>query len=100
VADYVGYDLTGSHMDSDGGNLQVLESSGAGWVSLGITRLGATGIDFNGTRTVVKLQFSPASSTTPATGSFDFANTQVLGSQTPPQVKGGITWFGGTLVIS
>jgi hypothetical protein len=101
VVSYEGYSTAGSDLDADGATLQVLETSGSGSVTLGVTRVGTTsGINFSGTGNVIKLLFSPVQDTVPDSGVFDFSNTQVLGSETPPQEKIGIQWFDGTLIVS
>jgi hypothetical protein len=100
VTKYEGYSIAGSQLASGGATVNVLENVGAGSVSLGVSRVNpATGINFTTTGTVITLKFSAVSDANPATGPLSFSNTQVLGSEAPPQEKAGITWFGGTLVI-
>ena len=100
VASYDGHSFFGSHFISDGAVPQVLESVQPGLVSLSMTRLNpSTGIDFVGTQPVVRLIFSMPAGSGAASGGLSFTNTSVLGSETPPQPKPGIQWFGGTLQI-
>lgn len=97
---YEGYSIAGSELSSDGASLQVLETPGTGSVSLGVSRVNpATGLNITGTGTVIKLLFSAVSNSVPDTASFAFSSTQVLGSETPPVEKTGISWSGGQFVI-
>lgn len=101
TARYDGFSVAGSHLSSDGAALQVIETTATGQVSLGITRSNpATGINFAGSQTVVKLMFVKASGVDEGdTASLTFSNTHVLGSEQPPVEKAGITWSGGTLSV-
>lgn len=99
LATYEGFSLSGSQMGT-AAQVSVQESTAAGQVSLGITRLNPNGgVNFAGQGTVIKLRFSDAPGASMGQGALSFSDTHVLGSETPPQEKNGIQWFGGALVI-
>ncbi len=95
---YDGHSLAGSHLTSDGAQVQALETVGQGEVQLGLSRLNpAGGIDFGGPQVFVKLLFRKPVGAQGGSGRLDFADTQVFDSQQPPQPKPGIVWLGGTV---
>lgn len=98
LASYAGLDTGGSFLSSDGTALEVLEDVQSGRVTVGLTRLGSsTGIDVVGSEVLVKVLFRRVADS--GSGILDLQNTKLLGSETPPQEKMGIQWFGGTLLI-
>jgi len=99
VARYEGLSIAGSVLTSGGATVNVLENESPGKVSIDLTRFG-TGVDFNGSGSVVRLIFSPVSGAAPATSTMSFASPQIFGSETPPQEKPGIQWFGGELQLT
>jgi len=96
IALYEGLSLAGSVLSA---NVNVLENESPGQVKIDLTRFG-TGIDFNGSGTVVRLIFSPVAGATAATSTMSFASPQIFGSETPPQEKPGIQWIGGELQLT
>jgi hypothetical protein len=99
VARYRGSSTAGSRLASDGATVQVLQTIQTGWVRIGVSRLNVTtGVDFTAPAPLVSLIFLPVG-TAPAAAPLTFSSTRVLGSETPPQEKPGISWFGGTLRI-
>jgi hypothetical protein len=102
TVEYEGFSTSGSHLASDGEQVQVLETIGSGTVSLGVGRVNTNvGVNFAGSKTVVKLMFSRASGA--ATGSsttLSLDSGKVLGSEQPPVQKAGILWRTGTLSIN
>jgi hypothetical protein len=97
LVDLVGVSTTGSILASDGTNLNVLVTQMDDQVAIGITRQGSTGIDVTGSQLLLTLEFSRAA---PAgAGMLTFEGESVLGSETPPQVKPGILWSGGSLQV-
>ncbi len=101
TAKYEGFSTSGSHLGSDGAQVQVLETIQAGKVSLGVGRVNtSTGVSFNGSQTVVKLMFSKAPGAgSGSSGGLGLDNGKVMGSEEPPVQKPGIAWRPGTLSI-
>ena len=98
VVGFIDFDTTGSHLGSDGTQLQaIVQENQPGTLTVGLTRLGATGIEFNGTEPLISIHFSRAAAS--GTASVDFVNTELLDSNAPPQPIPGIQWFGGSFQI-
>ena len=97
LLDFVGVSTAGSVLGSDGANLDVLVTQMDGQVAVGVTRQGSTGVDAVGPQPLLVLEFSRAAAA--GAGMLTFAQEVVLGSETPPQVKPGILWAGGTLQL-
>ncbi len=97
---YDGCSLNGSHLNSDGAQVEILQRQETGRVSLGLTRLSpAAGIDFADPGVVVRLRFRKAAGSGSGSAPLAFTTHQVFGSEEPPQAKTGIDWFGGTLRV-
>lgn len=101
VAHYEGYSLAGSVLTSDGAQPNEFEDDSVpGQVTIDLSRFGS-GIDFNGSGTVVRLIFSPVSGAPAAMSGMSFGSTsQIFGSETPPQEKPGIQWIGGEFQLT
>ena len=95
---YGGASSQGSFLTSGGAQVSIPEdNTGAGTVSVGISRIGAgTGVNVSGSQVLIRLTFAPL-----AVGSSSLAisNAILFGSQTPPQPKPGLTWSGGSFTI-
>jgi hypothetical protein len=98
VAVYDGNSVIGSVLSSDGAQIEVLEHEQPGQVTLGLTRLAADGVDVTGSAVLVKIMFQKPALDDGSTP-LGIPSGSLLGSETPPQVKGGIQWVGGTLTI-
>ncbi len=100
-AQYESYSTAGSLLSSDGRTVQVLADDQPGRVTLGLSRVGAGsgGIDANGSRLMITLYFSKGS-TDGGDSIVEFGNAALLGSETPPLVKNGISWVGGTFLVN
>jgi hypothetical protein len=98
VVSYEGWSTTGSLLESDGADLELLENVDAGAVKIGVSRFGAdTGIDVVGTRLLLTLRFRKA--TDNGATPLAYTNGKLTGSEPQPQVKPGVTWVGGTLIL-
>ena len=93
--------VVGSHLGSDGAMLDIQAGIAAGEVSIGITRLASTGIDFTGANQVlIKVLFARTQSSGTATAPLTITDGRLLGSETPPVEKPGITWHGGEVTLN
>ena len=98
IATYTALSISSSFLGSDGATVEVLADEQPGSVSIGLTRLGSnSGIDVVGTRELVTLVFSKVA--TNGSGSVTFTNGVLLGSETPPQSKTGVSWSGGMMLV-
>jgi len=96
---FLDFDAAGSHLASDGTTIQpIAQLTGAGQVTVGVTRLGATGIDFNTAQFLIKIRFLRV--TANGTSMLAFGNNELLDSMTPPQPIAGVQWFGGTFQVN
>ena len=98
LVSYDGWSTTGSLLDSDGADLELLEDVAVGAVKIGVSRFGVdTGIDVVGTRLLLTLRFRKAadSGTTPLA----YSNGKLIGSEPQAPVKPGVAWIGGTLIL-
>jgi hypothetical protein len=98
VVSFDGWSTSGSLLDSDGVDLELLEDVDAGVVKIGVSRFGVdTGVDVVGTRLLLTLLFRKAadSGATP----LSYTNGKLIGSEPQPQVKPGVTWVGGTVFL-
>ncbi|MGD8375350.1 MAG: cohesin domain-containing protein [Acidobacteriota bacterium] len=84
----------GSLLESDGASLGMQIDPSPGMVDIGVTRLAPSGRDAVGTARLLTLRFRQEA----AAGAtlVSYGDTRVLGSETPPQEKPGISWTGGT----
>jgi hypothetical protein len=99
VMEYDSFSVTGSHLSSDGVQLQVFDATAAGMVDIDVSRIGsATGIDFNG-EVLISLSFDRVQSFGSASAPLTISNELLQDSDAPPVVIGGITWFGGTVEL-
>ena len=93
------FDTTGSHLTSDGTTIQPFaQLTGAGQVTVGVTRLGASGIDFNGRQLLIRIRFTRV--TDNGVSALTFGNNELLDSMTPPQPISGVQWFGGSFQVN
>ena len=99
VAQYEGVSLAGSVLGT-APPPNVLENESPGQVTIDLSLLGGTGVDFNGPGTLVRLIFSPVSGAPAAMSGLSFGATQIFGSETPPQEKPGIQWIGGEFQLT
>lgn len=98
VVRYFDFDTTDSNLDSDGIQIQaIVHENMPGTLTVGLTRLGATGIEFSGTRSLIELRFSRLADA--GASPLDFTNTDLLGGA-PPQPISNIVWFGGSFQIN
>lgn len=96
---YLDFDIGSSHLSSDGATLQpIVQETTPGQLTVGLTRLSATGIDFTGTRLVLSVRFNRMSSSGMST--LSFANASLLDDSAPPAPIPGLQWFGGTFQIN
>jgi len=96
---FLDFDTTGSHLSSDGVTVQPLvQLTGTGQVTVGVTRLGGTGIDFNGRRLLIVIRFLRV--TSGGTSTLAFGNNDLLDTMAPPQPISGVQWFGGTFQVN
>ena len=99
VVGFIDFDTAGSHLGSDGTQLQaIVQENSPGTLTVGLTRLGATGIEFNGTEPLISIHFSRVAAT--GTSSLDFVNSDLLDATAPPQPIPGIQWFGGSFQVN
>lgn len=92
---FLDFDVVGSHLVSDGAAIQpVVQQTQAGQLTVGLTRLSATGIDFNGTQLLMRIRFVRVA--TSGTSALTFGNNSLLDSMAPPQSIPGVQWFGGS----
>ena len=94
--------VTGSHLASDGATLDVQESSTAGQVDIGVTRIRPpdNGIDFTAPdQVLIKTVFVRTQSSGTAMATLTITDGKLLGSETPPVEKPGITWHGGDVIL-
>jgi len=95
---FLDFDTTGSHLGSDGATVQpIVQQTQTGQLTIGLTRLSATGIDFNGSHRLISVRFTRSASSGMST--LAFGNTHLLDDMTPPQSIGGVQWFGGSFRI-
>ena len=89
---------TGSVLESDGAALEVVVVEGTGAVDVFVSRFGvSTGVNAVCAATLLTVRFVPIA---PAGSTMvTFSATKVLGSETPPLEKPGITWSGGVLEL-
>ncbi len=98
VVGFVDFDTAGSHLGSDGTQLQaIVQESQPGTLTVGLTRTGNAGIDFNGTEPLISIRFSRVAAS--GTAVLGVANAELLDSNAPPQPIPGIQWFGGSFQI-
>jgi hypothetical protein len=99
IMEYDSVSVAGSHLSSDGAQLQVLDATGAGMVDIDVSRIGtSTGIDFNG-EVLIRLSFDRVQGFGSASFPLTLGNELLQDSDAPPVVIGGITWFGGTVEL-
>ncbi len=99
VVAYTGFDVVGSHLASDGEAVEpVVDQTQPGEVTVGLTRLASTGIDFSGRQFLIRIRF--LRKTTAGTTALAFASNDLLNSMTPPQPIPGVQWFGGTFQVN
>jgi hypothetical protein len=98
IVRYDGLGISDSILASDGAQVEALEQEQTGQVTVGVSRVAtSSGIDVVATQVILSISFrraAPGGAT-----SLDYSNTNLLGSETPPQVKPGIQWVGGSLMI-
>jgi predicted deacylase len=93
------FDTAASHLASDGTMIQpFVQLTGAGQVTVGVTRLGATGIDFNGRQLIIRIRFTRVIDN--GVSALTFGNNELLDSMTPPQPITGVQWFGGSFQVN
>lgn len=93
------FDVTGSHLASDGASIQpIVQQIQSGELTVGLTRLDATGIDFNGTQLLMRIRFVRVASS--GTSTLTFSNNDLLDAMAPPQPIPGVQWFGGEFQIN
>ncbi|NIM01937.1 MAG: hypothetical protein GTN89_14280 [Acidobacteria bacterium] len=93
------FDVVGSHLGSDGATIEPLvQLTQPGRVTVGVTRLAAAGIDFNGRRFLIRIRFQRR--TAAGTSVLTFTNNNLLDSSTPPRPIPGVQWFGGTFQVN
>ena len=96
---FLDFDTSGSYLGSDGVTIQpIVQQVQSGQLTVGLTRLGANGIDFNGRQLLIRIRFSRASSS--GTSTLTFSNNDLLDSTAPPQPIPGVQWFGGSFQIN
>jgi hypothetical protein len=96
---FLDFDTVGSHLGSDGTTIQpIVQQTQSGELTVGLTRLAATGIDFNGTQLLIRIRFARAASS--GTSTLVFGNNDLLDSMAPPQSITGVQWFGGSFQIN
>ena len=96
---FLDFDVAASHLVSDGAAIQpIVQQTQTGQVTVGVTRLGATGIDFDQTHLLIRIRFLRAASS--GTSALTFGNNELLNSMAPPQPISGVQWFGGNFQIN
>ena len=96
---FLDFDVAGSHLASDGTTIQpIVQQLQSGELTVGLTRLGATGIDFNGTQLLMRIRFVRAASS--GTSTLTFSNNNLLDAMAPPQSIAGVQWSGGSFQIN
>ena len=96
---FLDFDVAGSHLGSDGATIQpIVQQTQTGELTVGLTRLAATGIDFNATQLLIRIRFVRAASS--GTSTLTFGNNGLLDAMTPPQSIPGVQWFGGSFQIN
>jgi len=96
---FVDFDVAGSHLSSDGATIQPFaQLTGTGQITVGVTRLGASGIDFNGRQLLIVIRFRRV--TPNGTSMVMFGNNDLLDSMAPPQPIPGVQWFGGEFQVN
>ncbi|TDI48836.1 MAG: hypothetical protein E2P01_04550 [Acidobacteria bacterium] len=96
---FLDFDVSGSHLASDGASIQpIVQQVQSGELTVGLTRLGATGIDFNGTQLLMRIRFVRVASS--GTSTLTFSNNDLLDAMAPPQSIPGVQWFGGEFQIN
>jgi len=96
---FLDFDAAGSHLASDGTTIQpFVQLTQPGQVTVGVTRLGATGIDFNGGQLLMRIRFVRVASS--GTSTLTFGNNELLDSTAPPQPISGVQWFGGSFQVN
>ena len=99
VVGFIDFDMTNSHLSSDGTQLQaIVQENQPGTLTVGLTRTGSTGIDFNGTEPLISIRFSRVAAS--GTAVLGFANSELFDSNAPQQPIPGIQWFGGTFQVN
>lgn len=95
---FLDFNDTGSHLESDGATIQpIVQQTQAGRLTVGLTRLAMTGIDFNGAQFLMRVRFSRAADS--GMSALTFSNADLLDDTAPPQSIPGVQWFGGTFRI-
>ncbi len=96
---FLDFDTVGSHLGSDGTTIQpIVQQTQSGELTVGLTRLAATGIDFNTTQLLIRIRFSRAAPS--GTSTLTFGNNLLLDAMAPPQSIPGVQWFGGGFQIN
>ena len=96
---YLDFDAAGSHLASDGVTIQpFVQLTRPGVVTVAVTRLGATGIDFDGSQFLIKIRFLRVTSS--GTSALTFGNNELLDAMAPPQPISGVQWFDGTFQVN
>ena len=96
---YFDFDVAGSHLASDGAAIQpIVQQIQSGELTVGLTRLGAIGIDFNTTQLLMRIRFVRVASS--GTSTLTFGNNSLLDAMAPPQSIPGVQWFGGSFQIN
>ena len=96
---FLDFDVAGSHLGSDGTMIQpIVQLTQAGQLTVGLTRLGAIGIDFNGRQFLIRIRFARVTASGMST--LTFSNNDLLDASAPPQPIPGVQWFGGSFQIN
>lgn len=96
---FLDFDVVGSHLASDGATIQpFVQLTQTTQVTVGVTRLAATGIDFNGPQLLIRIRFLRATSI--GTSTLTFGNNELLDAMAPPQPISGVQWFGGSFQVN
>lgn len=99
VASFVGFSTSNSFLASDGSDVAaVIDELVAGEITIGLSRVAATGVNITDTQPLLEL-FFVVDSTSSDTGDLALDNECLLGSEQPPQPKPGLTCSGGTLIV-
>ncbi len=97
VASFDGLNQSGSLLAGGGVQVDVLvDADTPGQVDVGMTRRAASGVDVAGSSKLVTLLFRIVD---PGSTSLTFSDPRLTGSETPPAVKSGVQWSGGTLSV-
>jgi len=92
-----GASATGSILGT--GLILDLGSAGSGQINLGLTRTTPPGVDVVGAQLLVTLTFGRVTNAT-STSALSFGNASLFDSSAPPVEIPGISWSGGTFVVT